>query len=716
MKRFFTVILTLTVLVIFAWYLYFGVGIYLPDQERENADSWFKSRGQEIVHLTEEGQYEPFKIKGVEISASMPGSYATEFAAEKEDYYRWMKQIGEMGANTLKVSYLMEDEFYEALYDYNTEHGEPLYLLQGISVSDEANYGSENARDDKFLGKLKEDGRKAVDILHGKKTVLLGDLGGNGRYRKDVTPWVIGILVGNEWSSDTVIYTDHSLEEKNNYDGVYFKTSENATPFEAALAEIMDETLEYETEKYGNQTLLGFVNSPQNDFLEYDVNYAVQLRKYSSVNAEHVVPGEKNRVGSFAAYQLYDFCDDFSEKLSDEQKAEFDSLLKQLDRESSYDGYMDFLGKYHTMPVICSGYGVSSARGTIKMGEPPVTEEEQGEKILEIYRDSECFNWSGVCISSWQDVWEQKSWNTAFAVDMTRRNRWHDLQTEAQSYGLMAYEPGKNKETVGAIDGKTEEWTKRDEVASLSDGTTLSAKYDWEGLSLLLRGEKISPDEENYVALDLSDEVGSTECKNPNLAFDRNAEFVLCIDGTDNTRILVQDRYHAMRENFHFEITGQNAHTSYPDKDSTEFVTVQMVQRNSTLLENYIDIKDMQARRAATAPGTWDTGLLVHGNGDPEATDFHSLADFCFGEKCVEVRIPWELLNVADPTLMTVHRDYYEHYGVELEKISKIWMGISEKGNVHFEPFRVKGTGNKTEYHERLKQSYYVIQREWKGA
>ena len=42
------------------------------------------------------------------------------------------------------------------------------------------------------------------------------------------------------------------------------------------------------------------------------------------------------------------------------------------------------------------------------------------------------------------------------------------------------------------------------------------------------------------------------------------------------------------------------------------------------------------------------------------------------GDGFVEIKIPWQLLNFADPTKMYIHDDYYEVYGVEyLEKISQ---------------------------------------------
>lgn len=94
-----------------------------------------------------------------------------------------------------------------------------------------------------------------------------------------------------------------------------------------------------------------------------------------------------------------------------------------------------------------------------------------------------------------------------------------------------------------------------------------------------------------------------------------------------------------------------------------------------------------------------------------------SLADFCFGADCVEIRLPWLLLNVGDPAAMGVHRDYYQYYGVEFKQIQAIWVGAAredEENAVPIVSLRVKGW-RYLDYRERLKDSYYIIQSNWKG-
>ena len=74
-----------------------------------------------------------------------------------------------MGANAVGAVNIMDDDFYNGLYDYNMTHSQPLYLLQGTSVEDSVGDGSRDAYDEAFLDMLLEDGRTLVDIIHGRK-------------------------------------------------------------------------------------------------------------------------------------------------------------------------------------------------------------------------------------------------------------------------------------------------------------------------------------------------------------------------------------------------------------------------------------------------------------------------------------------------------------------------------------------------------------------
>ncbi len=705
MKRFLTAALLLLAIALGGYYAVFYGGAYLPMGGDAALSVPFRAEGKQLQRW--DGQaYVPLTLRGVDVSASLPGHYATSYAAEKEDYLRWFQAIGEMGANAVRVTSIMDDDFYDALYDYNSSHDTPLYLLQSIGVTDQAGNGTEDAYSEDFLGALLADGKTVVDVIHGRRNRSADGLQGDGIYRRDISPWVVGFQVGTEWYPDTIVYTDHSPIRSGAYQGNYFQTTADATPFEAAMAQVMDTLTAYETHKYNTQRPVGFLCDPSCDFLEYAEVYARQLQKYAQVDPELVTPLPAMKAGCFAAYRLFDFCDSFTSVLSEAQKENLTSLLEDLPTEAPYGGYLTLLSRYHTMPVLATGYGFSSSRGAVVQDRPPLNEQEQGEHLAKVSQALEDSGWAGGFISTWQDHWERRSWNTAFATIPTKNDMWHDLLSDGQGYGLMAFTPGAEPSCV--LNGTPDEWAPEDRLLE-RDGLRLSARYDAEALYLLLEG--VREDTPVYLPLDISPEMGSSTSDEPKLHFPRDVDFLLCLNGRDDSRLLVQERCDPMRERFLYEVEGKDPFLSFPKKESGTFVPLRMAVRNPLL----VDVLTPETR-ALQRLGTWEAGKLTHGNGDSAAAEYNSLADFCFGGDCVEIRLPWLLLNIGDPSNGMVHRDYYAQYGVSFQPVRELWIGATQAGaeEVPMVSLRLAGW-KKLDHQERLKQSYDIMQRCWKG-
>ena len=65
---------------------------------------------------------------------------------------------------------------------------------------------------------------------------------------------------------------------------------------------------------------------------------------------------------------------------------------------------------------------------------------------------------------------------------------------------------------------------------------------------------------------------------------------------------------------------------------------------------------------------------------------------------------------------MTVHDDYYKNYGIENMEIDKMSIGIGyDNEHISLKDVPLEGW-NKVEYHERLKQSYYILKEYWTGG
>ena len=83
----------------------------------------------------------------------------------------------------------------------------------------------------------------------------------------------------------------------------------------------------------------------------------------------------------------------------------------------------------------------------------------------------------------------------------------------------------------------------------------------------------------------------------------------------------------------------------------------------------------------------------------------------------MELKLPWQLLNFANPSEMMIHDDYYEHYGVEYIQIDEMYVGVADGDHggerIAMESFSLEGWGKNVTYHERLKESYYMLKDYW---
>ncbi len=696
-------------------------GFYISWKEKEITTD-FITQGDKFYKLidrNDKSKKERFEIKGVDLTSSMPEHTAYEFAAGKKDYKRWMKLISQMGANTIRVYQVMDSDFYDALYEFNKEAEEPLYFIQGIHVYDKYNYGIGDAYQEEFFGSLVWDGRTVVDIIHGKRMIVNNPRGGNGNYHYDVSKYALGILVGSEWSSDKIAYTDMQKAYEGGYQGKYFITDNEASCFETMLAKVMDEIMKYESKKYGLQRPIGFVTDPQNDPFEYEdsyngdfdkyekplpetFTYARQLGKFNLLDGEHIHTTSENLGGYFVGYHLYDFCRDFSKYLSKEEKERLKDILPKINKESSYDGYLDLLGMYHSVPVIAAGFGISSARGIVsETTTGPLTEEGQGKALAQIYQDMMAAGFAGGCISAFQDEWDKKTWNTSYAQDFENNDMWKDVQSHGQGYGLMEFDSNTCQ-----VDGSDKEWSKDDFIFS-KNGSDIYAKTDGEGLDFLIKNIDVNG---TYVLpLDVTSESGSYAFEEMDVTFTKDADFVLCLSGREETRLLVQTRYEAVRENYLKEYKGEDPFLEIPARNDKHFVTINMVVKNMTMVKQ-LTRENMHLKYLKL----WETGKLRYGNNNPGSSEYDSLGDFCFGENLVELRIPWALLNFANPSYGLVHKDYYTNYGVEFKEVKTIGIGFGteKEKEINLVDFALKR--KKLEYTERLKDSYKVIQKLWR--
>lgn len=720
MKKFIIIISVCILVLLGLDWMYFYQGVYFDFGKEKPIEYFMKVEGEEIL-MKKGDKFEPFEIRGVNMGSGIPGKWSTSFAVDEETYLRWFKYIQDMGANTIRVYTVQNDTFYNAFYKYNKDNETPLYLIHGVWVNDYILNSHRDAYDKDFYDTFLEHCKVMVDIIHGERKLNLGKVAsaGHGTYKHDISDWVIGYILGVEWDDSTVAYTDdlyEGVEGYSSYEGKYMYTSSDASPFETMLTMVGDKVIEYETHRYAEQRLIAFSNWPTTDPFEYPEIIKNFFMKCAQVDTEHIKTTDAFIPGQFASYHVYpyypyylSFAEDWS-IFGIDSKEHFRNDDGKL---NSYKAYLTMLNYHHTMPVVISEFGVSTGRGMAQIDKDTgrnqgnTSEQAQGQALIDCWDDIKSSGCNGGCVFTWQDEWFKRTWNTMHAVNLTRTAYWSDYQTNEQYFGLLSFDPGKEK-SVCYVDGDVSEWNDDDKIQS--GNTELSIKYDEKFMYFLIKKDNLDFENETlYIPLDITPKTGSNYCKNFDVKFDRDADFVIVLNGKDNSRIMVQERYDALRSTYSEDIYGFDTYlkNNIPDKNSPEFVTVELILRTAIALS---------PETKETVAESYETGKLLYGNANPESKYFNSLADFCANGDYIELKLPWQLMNFADPSKMLVHDDYYDgNYGIEYIDINKMYAGIGI-GNerIHLNEFKLKGWGNKVTYHERLKSSYYIMQDLWK--
>lgn len=712
MKRYIIIILSIVLLCLFADAAYYRLGWYVDVRPNAEARAVTKTQENAICILDENGAWTPIQIRGVTVTAAEPGEVASNFTTTQETYLAWFSQIEAMGANTLRVPYIMSEAFYRAFYEYNRTHPQPLYLVQGISIDEYIMDSTYDIFDERFCEDFRKSCIAAVDVIHGTRKLFRNELpsAGHGSFTCDVSPWVIGYVLGSAWNPETVAYANrtHANDERyNTYQGKYLLTGEDATPVEVMLAYVGDSMIEYEAKRYKTQRVFGFYSNAETDPLEMNLPSADQseLTFKTPINTERILATEALLSGQFAAYELYPYstdrlimADDSTWQALGISRSDY---MVEEGKYNYYAAYLQSLQNHHTMPVLIVGFGASSGRAPAKFEWNTnrhfggMTEREQGEAIVASWQDILSTNCAGGILATWQSDWERTSASRG-EVDPEAAIYWADAQSAVQGMGLLEFVPN----AACMLDGSIDEWTKKDLVSQNEDGTSISVKFDAKYIYLLIEKPNLDFSKDTlYIPIDTTPLSGSNYCSELNVKFDRAADFLLVVNGYQNTRLLVQERYDFYRSG--------SAHAYYeqsvPDRDSASF--------GAWYLPISVDSEE-------GTPIPYETGLLTYGSMDPKSVDYNTLADFMVGSDCIEIRLPWQLLHFSNPSEMEIHSDYYEQYGVDEIAIKHLYVGIgddSKNTRIAMGDFRLRGWLGNVTYHERLKDSYYILQECWKN-
>jgi hypothetical protein len=570
-------------------------------------------------------QYRPLFVKGVNLGVAVPGTLAGELAATREQYDRWLTQIGAAGINAIRTYTLHYPRFYDAVANYNTKHAKaPIYILAGAWLDEEIPTQDYFDITDAFDAGIQE----AIDCAHGNKTIAERRGRAFGEYRSDISPWILGWIIGREMYPEEVATTDHAHPEHTSYAGEAISVT-NGTPVEAWLAERLDGLVLYERAHYGVERPVSASSWPTLDPLRHPSESEDSPEDQETLDLENLDTSGAP-AGYFASYHAYPYYPDFMTREPSYQTAR--------DREglNSYVGYLQALkAHYKTHPLLIAEFGVPTSWGNAHWGAAGMnhggeTDQQQGEDAGRLLRDMLDTQCAGGAFFAWIDEWWKRTWivdDLAFPRD--RYPLWHNITSPEQNFGLIGFQlapptftrwpkvTGQGRIRQISADADAEFFHVRVTLDTpLSGGDTITLGFDTYG-----------------------DSVGESMLPGASKATTRRNEFALVYKAPDAAQLYVTQPYDLFGIWHHISNASQLYHSV--SSDGGAWNAVRWKNNAGPSMPGGSDDIDEIGRFVVRQPGGVDDnrdGVIVEG-----AT--------------LHFRLPWTLLQFADPSTRTVIDD-----------------------------------------------------------
>ena len=666
----------------------------------------FKTEG-DYFYIYQNGKWDKMFLKGVNIGAGEPGLFPGDLSIEYETYYRWFGYISEMNCNCIRVYTTMRPQFYTALFDFNEQSDNPIYLFQGVWMDEDdiTALADVYAQNEKIASEFKTDALNMVDAIHGNITLPERAGFASGAYVTDVSKYFLGWILGMEFDPYFIMNTNNTNPDKNSYDGQYLYT-QSATPFEAFLCSVGDAVIKRETENYQFQAPVAFTNWITTDPLTHP-DEPHEDEDLVTLNIESIKGRSAYKSNLFASYHIYPYYPDSMNYQQD--------YLNNLDENGKIDTYSAYLADLklaHTMPIIVAEFGIPTSRGmghesVMGYNQGNVDETQQGEMLVAMFESIYSERYAGGLLFAWQDEWFKRTWNNVKFDTPDTRPFWSNVQTCEQAFGILTFDPGETS-SVCYVDGDGGEWAMDTPIASTSAGE-LYMKCDEESVYFMIRTLEGYDFENDTILLpiDTIAEQGNDKMNGIGAAFDKGADFVIRIQGQDNSRIVVDQYYDVF-----YYLYGEQ----YKMISLNDTVRTKNTGNFNNMMMCYGYEMTIPSTKQEIPFKSFETGKLKYGNGNPSSEEYRSLADFCYKDGCLEIRIPWQLLNVMDPSSKQMMDDFYSVQSISPKSFDSfsVGAGLLKAGATGIE-IKLDGSFTYTgwkfpTYHERLKPSYYVLQ------
>jgi hypothetical protein len=694
----------------------------LPDADLSGGyERHFAVDDENILIYNGEG-YEDFEVRGFQLTAFYPGYEQNKSSVDYDRVMKWLSYISDIGANTIEIPYIQPPEFYRAIYDFNLGNENPLYIIHGVPIDSNIALQYYDAYQSNLVSNLRADLMSTVEVIHGDAFLTDITRRHSGIFVYDISRYCIGYVLGENTGSEIVILTNERYNDITSFYGNFYEI-ENKAAFDCFVVECMDFITSYEAEEYGDLRLCSYISSPETDPV-YHAN-ETNVSKEASINLTNITLVHEETDNVFASYSVHPNTPDFMDYDYLSNPSYHDYSNRPIDDESlsSFAVYLSLLNEFYDMPLLVNDTGIPSSRGISHIdiddgyNRGGFNEDEQGEALVSLIKDTETAGCTGVVINSFQDNWLLSSTaNTEEFVDIDSSPYWQDVQSSDECFGVLEFIPTDKRGDIACIvDGSTDEWQEKEPLYSNSN-ISLYANADSKYLYICLPSTiNLNEDMSNIlIAIDNVNGIGSKtmrldESFITTAKFPIAADFVFSFDSSGESRALVQSRSDLFRYRFGYYSNIVQNIRDIPDKDSPNFRKIYQMNRYNVMLQSTGTIDE---------PIYHETGLLTRGNADPDSDEFNSLTDYAMTDNCLEIRIPWLLINVTDPINK---KGIYDFYGESLYSTSffsniGIYAQVTDKNGYTLESsettYRIPAMKN-IKFTERLKDSAAYIKYYW---
>ena len=544
---------------------------------------------------------------GVNLGSTTPGHNPGELSPTATDYHRWLADMGEMNVHFLRIYTLLPPVFYDELLAFNRAHAtNPIYLIQGVYLPDESYV---------HTGDLLRSGPTSMftEELEQVSAAVSGDLvrpttpgRASGTWTSDVSPWLAAWIVGAELDPVALHKSDAKNRLHEPFQGDFFASAPGASATESWYAERMDELAKSEVSRH-RSVPIAFINWPTTDPLTHESEPSPK-EDLVGVDANRIAATDRYPGGTFASYHAYPYYPDFLRYTPEYLQT------KVADEPDAYLGYLSALKQHHAevgLATMVTEFGVPSSIGSAHFGtagrdQGAHSETEAMEIDASLLRGIKSAGLSGALVFSWTDEWFKRTWNTEPRQDATnteRRALWHDPLTNEQWFGIFAEDPLRvGWRTAFESRGALRE-LKVDHDASY---VYLNLLFDQAPTTPLTLGFSVVRDAKPDVQV-IVDPAGQTA-----RAYVRTSLDPIRLDGLQRKDLPVADLpgWRLQR------LTANRSYVGHP----AEFVPV---------------------------------GELVRGTWDPQSPEYNSMATWQLTGSTLELRLPWSMLLVGDPSTRT---------------------------------------------------------------